>query len=92
MNYKIGDRVGAIQSIDHKEVLLFGYGIYAGEELPDEHAGGLCQAVREAGKNAFDALYAQECPTGNGSAPKLYEAIQDACEEAYAIRHQRKTA
>ena len=49
MSYKIGDRVGAIQSADEKQVHLFGYGTYQGEESPDEHAGGLCEIIREAG-------------------------------------------
>lgn len=36
---KIGERVGALISANAKEVLLLGYGVYSGEELPVGAAG-----------------------------------------------------
>ena len=37
---KIGTRVGAILSAQDKEVKLFGYGTYEGDEIPPENVGG----------------------------------------------------
>jgi len=49
MSHEIGERVGAIMSANPQEVFFFGYGVYQGREIPDEQAGGLCPALREAG-------------------------------------------
>jgi hypothetical protein len=43
MAYKIGDRVGAIESADKNSVRLFGYGTYQGSQIPpDDVVGPLC--------------------------------------------------
>ena len=45
---KIGERVGAIHTASNDEVRLFGYGVYAGREVPGEEAAGwLADMVRE---------------------------------------------
>lgn len=39
MTVEIGDRVGAIQKADKETVYLYGYGKYAGREVPPEEVG-----------------------------------------------------
>lgn len=46
---KAGARVGALMSAKGNTVKLFGFGVYVGDEVPDEHAGGLGEMVRAAG-------------------------------------------
>jgi hypothetical protein len=46
---KKGDRVGAILSADKDTVKLIGYGVYMGDEVPDEKAGGFGKFLRGAG-------------------------------------------
>lgn len=45
----VGDRVGAIVSMDSKEVMLLGYGVYQGALVPGEDAQGMAKILREAG-------------------------------------------
>lgn len=47
---KIGERVGAIHTTSDDEVRLFGYGVYAGREVPSKNAAGwMADMVRELG-------------------------------------------
>ena len=46
---QIGDRIGALLSATRDEVQLLGYGVYAGEAIPDAAAGGMAELVRSAG-------------------------------------------
>jgi hypothetical protein len=40
MDNQIGDRVGAILSATKDRIELLGYGVYMGDEIPPESAGG----------------------------------------------------
>jgi len=44
---KIGGRVGAVLSSEKGKVKFFGYGVYIGDEIPPEEAGGGGQALNE---------------------------------------------
>jgi hypothetical protein len=44
---KVGSRVGVILDVEGNKVRLFGYGVYAGDEIPHEKVGGLGYLVRE---------------------------------------------
>ena len=48
MSRKIGDRVGAILSVKGDTVEFYGYGVYAGEEVPHGAAGWMAEAAIEA--------------------------------------------
>lgn len=44
---QIGDRVGAIMSVEDGIVKLFGYGVYAGKFIPPLNTGGLGPLMHE---------------------------------------------
>lgn len=46
MKPDVGSRVFAIMDANAEEVRLFGFGVYAGDEVPDENAGGLAAMAR----------------------------------------------
>ena len=46
---KIGERVGAVLKSDESTVWLIGFGIYKGDEIPDEDTGGLGSVLRDLG-------------------------------------------
>lgn len=47
---KIGDRIGAVMGqTEEGTIKLFGYGIYAGDEIPVEAVGDLAQICKEFG-------------------------------------------
>ena len=47
---RVGERVGAIHTTSADEVQLFGFGVYAGREVPcEEAAGWLADMAREMG-------------------------------------------
>ena len=46
--YKIGDRVGAILSSKDGVVDFLGFGVYEGEEIPEEAIGWMADVLREA--------------------------------------------
>lgn len=66
---RIGERVGAIHTTSADEVQLFGFGVYAGREVPGpEAAGWMAEMVRDLGhsnpKIVLDsgkAVYGCEC-------------------------------
>ena len=46
---KIGERVGALLRATKDEVEVLGYGVYEGDDVPDDAAGGMASLVRAAG-------------------------------------------
>jgi hypothetical protein len=81
---KIGDRVGALLSAKGDTVKLLGYGVYVGDEVPDEEAGGLGAMVREAGvknpKILLDngqVVWGCECWWGDEEVVKKKLALYD---------------
>ena len=78
--YRIGTRVGAILSADDREVRLFGYGVYQGDEIPPEGTGGLGSLIRECGhKNPKIVLDSGEivwgCECWWGPEQKILDSI-----------------
>jgi hypothetical protein len=45
--FKIGDRVGAVSHSDKTTVYLFGYGVYAGDEVPPENSLGWAKELHD---------------------------------------------
>jgi hypothetical protein len=44
---KVGDRIGAVLSMNVGTAKLLGYGTYAGEHVPEESVGGMGKFLRE---------------------------------------------
>lgn len=45
----IGDRIGAVLSAKDGIVKLFGYGVYAGDEVPPRDGGWMAEALHDVG-------------------------------------------
>lgn len=71
MKHNIGERIGAIQSATSTEVIMYGYGVYAGEEIPPSGFAHICghtnpKLVLDNGKT----VWGQECWWGSEEAVK----------------------
>ena len=45
----VGDRVGAVSHSEGDTIYIFGYGVYAGDEVPDTAGGWMGEGLRENG-------------------------------------------
>ena len=94
-NWREGDRVGAIYSIDHdkKEVHFFGFGIYGGEERPTDdvfHLGFPVSSMAPEGytnpKLVLDnGQIVYGCESWWGTEGKITSMIKDLEEQGYKI-------
>ena len=46
---RVGDRVGAVSHANELEAFVYGFGVYAGDEIPLTAAGWMGEALRQAG-------------------------------------------
>lgn len=68
---KIGERVGAIQKADKEKVWLYGYGVYAGDEIPPSgfaHDVGIPNPKIQL--DSGGVVWGQECWWGDEEAVK----------------------
>lgn len=68
----IGSRVGAILSADEREVLLIGFGVYVGDEVPGPEAAGMARLLHEIDRpnpcirlDSGEKVYGAECWWGD---------------------------
>jgi hypothetical protein len=51
MAWEKDERVGAVSHTRGKELFFYGFGVYAGEEVPESAVGWIAEALREHGQH-----------------------------------------
>jgi hypothetical protein len=93
---KPGDRIGAYMSRDTTTVNFLGFGVYEGDEIPPEDAGGFAKLVREIGmtnpKLKLDnGVVVWGCECWWGPEEKVKADMEEAKQNGLIVRHVTKT-
>ena len=73
----VGDRVGAVCSANDTEVRFFGYGTYAGDEIPPKEAGGFNLGIPNPKIELDNGKAVFGCECWWGSEEKVIAMIGD---------------